>query len=1457
MKKRFLLIALICILMAFLVVGCGETPDVGGPPTPDGDTPTVIPPTITATTPEVDVRDQNVVDFDFTTLFSILENGQNVPVKPEYLDLTGVTATPGTYQVTCTYGGVSAIATVNVYATVYTVKLSETTVTVKRSVAADYDYKALFTITDDAGKKIPLTDEMISTDFTAEVGSYTYRVTYGGKSKTLTITVIPDHEVEIMTSYRNPTLAPDEVVGYDMTALFSLYVDGVPVQVTTQMLDLSEVPTDATNVKVGDTYRVTLSYTTEDKLTSHAKTTVITVAEPQATVLTGLEKNVYINARPIDLTALFTITRGDTVIPVTTDMVSGEVNYAVQGDYTITLTYEGETQTAIVHILDGVVLGYAKSDTVQVKVGTNAALYPYFEDFTIVINGVRFYDIPASCLDLSQVDFTTAGTYQATLTIPYNDSPPEMMRPVPPVDYTLPITYVVVENDYQITVTEELLLLREDTTEYEVFNNIRVVINGRVVTLWRNADEINFTSCYAVELSDPIDFTSMAEQIVRVAVYVNGPDVAPVEVSYRLRIDSGITISAGNTAIFSGSTLYVKDLFTISRGHETIPVTSDMISGKVDVFTPGVYEVTIEYMGMVETAQVTVLDHRLVGTYFTPMTGIPTVSSSENDEEEDVIIPGKRLGALTIGEDGSVAFAGMKGGQLISGADENTLQVRMGTTNYTLYYENGIIVLNPDNTIGMGFTDGRRPLVYFHTETYAVGKGVTVGYSEKYVLMASTGYTGMYSIDTYPITPREGGETFWYGLCVKMIEKMSSDTFYEVTWGRASYPADFVPATGVSSTLTFCGAEYPFEMWDDANGKVIRADYTNPWVNVIFKGTVDGVKAELQSDRYGHLTLMVGGEKVGYVNTSVSYGAYAEFDKVNETIKMYATDNREGCGIYSYLFDLDVEASTFTVRERDPYYGKYYLGDYYLYFDGYGSGRASYDPKSYATTPFTYTVKDSLVTIQYQNTTPKFAYGKGAEFYMAPLLNVLTVRSFTGADIVGQDFVNTIITDGAIITMGSAVMTVQQSNKIGRKALLESITITTKDGVMSLTDMEDHVVTSAVSFATPAFYMYSIKLSVGGEEVTVHYALQILGKTYETHPLAVAWQNGILGSTYFTIDACGMVTFKTGDEVFTGLATMTDDGMTAIVYNAQRARLTLTGRLISDGILALSGTGVINVNEVYTIGSLREIGTTGAVLREITYGGETIYYFSSGTGVLGARATVTPIVGTDIHAAGTILSIETEAGVTYARVKAWKNTTSGMETADAFRGVFTTAGGEELTVDGFGNVTLGSLTGTYRITANTVITVTWSDTDVRLYRLNTADMTYTVVVTATGEDLVAGATFSANHTFMCGSYMYTADTSFTFMTGGVVIITSTSDEHDNGEDACMDDRYDPPFASAEGVEGSYTVVADHVTVTVNGETFVFHIPNLQMADKLVCESTTVASDTHGRFAADTAFGRNA
>ena len=98
---------------------------------------------------------------------------------------------------------------------------------------------------------------------------------------------------------------------------------------------------------------------------------------------------------------------------------------------------------------------------------------------------------------------------------------------------------------------------------------------------------------------------------------------------------------------------------------------------------------------------------------------------------------------------------------VIGGIDARTLIVRLGSYDYTLYYRDGIVVLDVDNSVKLGFSDYKRPLVYFHEDVWTIEDSVVINYSSDYVLQNSF---PTYSIDTFRIKSKTDGETKWYGL---------------------------------------------------------------------------------------------------------------------------------------------------------------------------------------------------------------------------------------------------------------------------------------------------------------------------------------------------------------------------------------------------------------------------------------------------------------------------------------------------------------------------------------------------------------------------------------------------------------------------------------------------------------------------------------------------------------------
>ncbi len=1458
MKKHPVLTTVLLLLTVLLLAGCGTGGAGTGTSasvteTTEGNTEpatTVTFVTVVALQEAVNVDISELETYDFTALFQITVNGDSIPVDPAYLETRRDGNNENVLFVTCSYEGKRATVTVYVARPTYSVVCSAAEVTVRQSEVAEYDFLSLFTVILN-GKAVEVTQEMITSDVCDTPGDYTYTVCYGDAAATLTVHVTPDHVIEAIPSYRNLALTLREFAEFDLKDLFSLYVDGVAVPVTDDMLDTSLV----SDVKEGGEYRVTLRYSV-GKNSCEVQAAFRIIAEEKA-VLSAKNVITYPGAQSLDLTTLFTITKNGVNIPVDRNMIEGTVDYKREGIYQITLTYEGETVTATVEIRNGVVIQFATSDLIRLQKGTNPLTYAFDSDFVVMINGLRFTDIPLSAFDLSGVDFDTPGIYPVTLTIKYNDKKLSgISGSFTFTEYKATIRYQVVKNTYSVSLGAENVVLPRGTEKYNVYQNLTVIINGRRQTLTENPAYVDSISCYVKTLSDPLDFTSAARQTVRIAVYPDGPDGDAVIVEYTVRVDAGVEVTATGTAIFAGRPLHILDLFTITADGKNVPVTNDMISGKVDTFRPGVYTVTVEYLGMTASAQVVVFDDSLAGTYRTGLITIDSMPDLETDTEEDTwgsdygdeeggsysaATPPTRLTDMIINEDGSIVVGG-DAATIVAGVDEHTMTIRLRNNLYTVYVRNGIAVLIPDNSLKMQYTESKRPLIYFHEAQWKIADTMTVNSTSSHVLQNSI---TAYSYDIFCINSLDNLQKMWYTLKINLVEKTSSDTVYNVSWGEVAFAEDFGKKTGETSYLIFDGEKTTFTMLTNSVGKVYRASNDEKqFANLTLIGTVDGKPAVLTTNKYEHFTLTVDGKVVFTANSSLSQLANGGVNYETGEVFLYSFDEKEQKP-YSYKFIIDKVAGTFSYVPRDTLFGKYVSGSMYVFLDGYGTGVISFDTSSYYTTLLTYTEEDGEVSVRYRNTSPSFTHGDGAEFYIAPLLNVLTVKRADDASLDGREFVNSVITDGAVIRISSPVLGAGE----GRNELLSKISILTKDGELTGSAKSDCVSTSAVKFTVAGFYQFTVTVTVGGETVTRYYAVQILGADYDGSRLLGNYTGIVSGSNYLSIDRFGRVSLSVGDTVFRGLVTsMTEDTVYARVYDANRSAVTVRATVRSDGLLEVQGSGAVGFHDLYTVGTVRSAGLVTkekvtTVLRAVTVGNETMLFLSSSASSAGVQVGAVSLNGLSFTQNGVILRLAKEDGTEVClRVTAWGNLSAGLAFADAVRGTYTSEGNPELFLDGFGNATFDGVTVPYTVTDG-IVFVTVSGT-VRAFRTDRTAGTYTELSYVAGNAMLAGKALSASYTFTCSGYSYSADTRFVFGTNGRVTVYTTSSDHD-GE--CEEDVYLPAFGSKTGVSGTYSVTGDRVTVTVGGETFVFRIPNVVSVSRMICESTTLSSGEQGYF----------
>ena len=1467
MNKLKFVAALLALTTAVGLAGCksNKQPDNGGS---KEDPPIVQEPeafvSVSVTQTEVTLKDYEVEGYNFVKYFRISDDNVGISAK-DYVDISEVKAEVGTYTVTCTYKGKSASLTVKVVASSVDLTLAKDEIKLNTSEVADYDFKALFSLFVD-GAAVEITDKMITSDVVAEAGVYSYTVTFFGTSMTLKVTVIDENAIEIIRSYSELELTLDELKGFDFTSLFSLYVGGVAEKVLLSYIDISALA----EVQEGSTYPVIMTF--EKNGRQGTATAYIKVVSEAQISITSTNIVTYPNSENIDLKTLFSIKNGNLVIEVTDDMISGTVDYSKEGENIITLEYGGRTATAIVTVKLGVIIGYAVSDTVLVEKGTDIDNYDFGSDFNVIINGIRFTNLPHTYFDLTGVDFNTEGSYTVKITVPYNT------KGLPSVGvnfsyFEKEITYVVVAKkvEYTVKVLEPVVVLYAGTTSYNVFNNLSVTINGIKRKLIENKEIVDITTCYAQIISPPIDFNSPAEQVVEIEVYVYGPDRDPVIVAFVVRVDNGVTVTGSEKVVFSGSTVYARDLFTISENGRSVTVTDDMVSGKIDTFNAGIYFVTATYKGVTAQSKAVVLDSSMMGNYRTLLTEIEIVEDDDEDYDDgygwgdsgyyalspDSTAPyAATLKDFVVDSDGEM-YLGSQHIEIVSIVDDTTFNVRYFTYDYVMHYSDGIITLDPDNRYHLGYHSAMRPMVYFSESVWTLESAFEINSSTNGSIFQST-YSGVTTINLFKLSSVESEEVFWYGMKAQLLSKYNSDTFYaDEVFGFATLAPDFRQVAGCVSTVNLGGESYEFTMKSASKALINAAAKTvSPFAGMTFRGTVDGKPATFA---------VSGGDKINFkIDNVVVFDLTvsdqnqlknAGIDYSENTWLVYNMHLDSESKPYAYKFRLNTEDGTFTIDERDDLFGRYVYEKVAFFFDGYGSGEANFNTDSkYMTTAFTYKRNGANIEITFRNPQPNFAYGKTVKFLLADYKNILTVREIYGIDLVGKQLVNALITDGAIVQVKNLVL----GKGSVEKELFEGISVRTKDGELTAAQLKGYISgTSGPKYVDtskigniPGFYQLIINIPMQGTVVPSYYAVQILDDIYRNNKFVGSYyQSAVNDATSVVIDVYGRISGKYADVEFNGIANLNGDKFTATAECAQ-GRMTITGELLSDGIVKITARGALMFTDCFTTGTVRVCGTEGYILRAITANGVTVCMLANAATSVG---TVVDVEG-NLDVLGSILVLNDGNKEYVVKITSWGGTDRGLVLSDSVRGIYTYEGEDglkdDLILDGFGEVTLGEKSGTYQAWG-TGITVLFGS-EIKVFRIYTRTNTYEESNTPIDETLFAGKTYTLTHTFFCendSETPYSATTIFEFKADGIVTVKSSSEEHNEG----CNDIYSPEFATESGMDGIFTVAGNKITVEVNGKTIVFAFTDAVGLYTITCSSTDVNSSSHGYFNAGTVF----
>lgn len=174
-------------------------------------------------------------------------------------------------------------------------------------------------------------------------------------------------------------------------------------------------------------------------------------------------------------------------------------------------------------------------------------------------------------------------------------------------DYTYSVTYHGITKTLTVHVTEAhraevvnsyklLQLLQDDVADLDVTTLFSLYIDGETVKV--TEDMIDASALNNVQVGQTYDV---------VFSYVYKDTCASSVAKIKIVAPKEVTVNARNAVVFpGGSNLDLTSLFTITEGGESVIVTDDMISGRVDYSIVGNNEITLTYKGKTAVANVVV-----------------------------------------------------------------------------------------------------------------------------------------------------------------------------------------------------------------------------------------------------------------------------------------------------------------------------------------------------------------------------------------------------------------------------------------------------------------------------------------------------------------------------------------------------------------------------------------------------------------------------------------------------------------------------------------------------------------------------------------------------------------------------------------------------------------------------------------------------------------------------------
>ncbi len=1463
---------------------------------------------------QITLSTEEVFEYDYTKLFRLLRNGEEIELKQENIDITDIDNKEGSYQVKCKYQGITQTVLVNVIEPKIEINVTSTILEIYEQDVDNLDLKSLFTITKN-GKNIEVLDSYLTTNINNVKGTYFVICSYQNYSQKVTIKVLQS-SYEIILLSEMIDIKQSEVITINFKSYFNIIENGKDIEVLDNMI------TSSVTSEVG-CYEVTCTYKDLRKTMY-----VNVVLEHKIDIIKAYKELELTNEEltSYDYISLFLVYVDNVYVKIDSTNISfDKENINLESKFNVICTY----------VIDGV----SKEEKVTVNVVENKEYqvytksiitYPNSEPidyknlFEVYLSGER---IEIDINDITgSVDFSKVGTYEITLKINdktytstvevkmgaileyrngdkvqitlgtnkdsylfsqdfvlivngivFNDFPQSFIdvsgvdfntlgeytakAKIPYNDAKLGIAsvkfkYVEKEITYEVVKAKYKIEVEDEvniSTKNDLLNAIKVTIGSRKYDLTLNKNLAGALTCY-VEIASGEIIKDYETHKAVLDVYVFGPNNEPVSVEVNYHYSKDVIINGDNIVIYSSYPIYIVDLFEIFEDSNKVEVDSSMISGFIDFDNPGEYFLTCNYEGVSKTVQVMIIDSSIIGTYKSAQKTIPDTTDYD-DEYTSGVITSNDVSLFKINEDGTYKF-GDKKVSVIEALSENDILISLNGYDYYMHIYDDILVLDPLNINKMQFNNLNRPFVFFNTSKYKINSTYIINYQKSGHILTQS-FTG-YSIDVFNVLNLETNEINSYGLKIKLVSKTSADSIYEVSYGYCNFNEGFDPKVDKSGSLTLDGETYRFNVNSPVLGLIdLQASDDLKYAQKTFT-YVDGDDTyKLQMNSSQNFVFKKGTSTIfslTYFDAKKQKNTVIDYE--NDILMLYSIKD-SFYGTYAYKFKLNVDDLTMEIIDKDDYYGYYVYNNMAIFIDGYGSGIAKEDVNSFYEYPFTYEKKGNELVLKFNADS---AFGKKMTFYVHDLLNILTVKETSVQKFKKIVFENEIVTKGAIIKIDKNVF--GNVPIIEKEELYNAISIITKDGNMSLEQKKGkipgsdvyYIVTNKIKFGTAGFYELVINIPFEDKIVENYFCVEILGNIYIENDIPGSYNYGLVNDNihlYLDTYGFGMITIQ--EEI----SAQTYEGLYVITNDG----FLLNAYNKTGNNIILSGTiigdGVIFVR-ASGASSFSDYFTKG----EKMVAGNSKYilrkftnngsdlYVLSPSGSQNGQIVLADLI--DEQNQIYLLKLE-DNNTLLVQISNWGSQSAGLVLSDGYEGTYVKEDGSTLFLDGFGNAKEdGNYIGKYAINS-------YKETEVVIIKNENVSLKCFVYRIDKKEynyyniDISLDESLIVDNTFTCEYSFICEDNEYVASTSIQLLAGGKAiitSTSAEHDNNCVLDKYNPKFISENA---TYKVEGNVVTIVSEGYIFTFLIENILYPCCLKSLSNNLELDSHGYFNVGTRF----